>query len=375
MIRSRNESEAAALFGEGAARMRAGFMIEAASLMERAFTLAPDLPGLAQALMTALRRDARYEDGLALAERILVENSNDIDARFEKAMNLVRLGEAQAALDAFDAVTALKPDHAAAWFQSHGPALDLHGLDDALERLDRAASQYRANGRYRGFAHAYRLLAGRNDEACERYRRDLARHPNRRIVSDGVRALLDDLAPGFRLFGVSAHLLRFALDRAQQPGLVLEFGVRRGASLRHIAAAAGQTAHGFDSFAGLPENWGIAPLGALSTGLSLPEIDADIRLYPGWFEETLPAFLADHAGDVRFANIDSDLYSSARTVLTALAPRIVAGSVLVFDEMIGNPSWRDDEYKAFREFEAETGTRFEIIAIAPLTKQVAVRRL
>ena len=43
--------------------------------------------------------------------------------------------------------------------------------------------------------------------------------------------------------------------------------------------------------------------------------------------------------------------------------------------MIGNRGWRDDEYLAWMEFVAETGIRWEVLALSPFTKQVAVRVL
>ena len=76
---------------------------------------------------------------------------------------------------------------------------------------------------------------------------------------------------------------------------------------------------------------------------------------------------------VRFVNIDCDIYSSARTVLTALAGKLQPGSIVVFDEYIGNQTWHEHEYKAFQEFVAETGVRYEYFAACPFTRQVAVR--
>ncbi|HSV29138.1 MAG TPA: hypothetical protein VLL76_06250, partial [Candidatus Omnitrophota bacterium] len=76
---------------------------------------------------------------------------------------------------------------------------------------------------------------------------------------------------------------------------------------------------------------------------------------------------------VRLVNVDSDIYSSARFVLFALAERMRPGTILVFDEFIGNRSWADDEFRAFHEFIAATGFGFEYLAASPATKQVVVR--
>jgi hypothetical protein len=53
-----------------------------------------------------------------------------------------------------------------------------------------------------------------------------------------------------RLFLSSLESLTFGLGNALSEGLVLEFGVRNGFSVRHLATLA-KTVHGFDSFEGI----------------------------------------------------------------------------------------------------------------------------
>ena len=321
---------------------------------------APGLPGLADALAGAYRRDARYEDAVRVATATAEPGEQ---LRYEHAVALTCLGDGAAALGVFDALLAQAPGLAAAWYGSHGPALERNGLDDAMARVERAAACPRANGKYQAMLAAYDVLAGRPARPHGR------KHS---YLPEAAAALLPDLAPDWRLFGLTASLLRHAVARAGRPGLALEFGVRRGTSTRVLAAAADQEIHGFDSFEGLPEAWGSAPAGALTTGRRLPDLGPRVRLHPGWFEDTLPPFLAAHPGPVRFANIDCDLYSSTRTVLTALAERIGPGTVLVFDEFVGNRTWRADEFRAFAEFKAQTGLEHRILAVNPAGKQVAL---
>ncbi|CAO3430380.1 class I SAM-dependent methyltransferase [Azospirillum endophyticum] len=343
--------------------------------LERALRLAPDRPDLTAALAGALRRDARYADAIALTREALSAGDLSQDIRFEAATAAAYLGHDGEALIHFDALLADDPEHAAAWFGSHAQALHHHGLEEALRRLRRATRCGGANGKYWGYLAATLRLLGRNAEADKVEEAEVGDNPKRRPLPDGVKALLPKLSSDFRLFGNSGRLLRHALACATTPGLVLEFGVRRGTSLDHIADAAGQEVHGFDSFEGLPEGWVNSPRGVLTTGSQLPPVRDNARLHVGWFEDSLPPFLAAHSGPVRFVNVDSDIYASARTVLTALADRVLPGSVIVFDEYIGNRSWRDDEYRAFQEFAAEKAVRYEYFAASPYTKQVAVRVL
>ncbi|MBF0167905.1 MAG: class I SAM-dependent methyltransferase [Alphaproteobacteria bacterium] len=361
------QENADSLLDLGLSHLKANRALDAVETLEKLRCLAPDHPGLTEAYVKALRKDARHAQALSVAE---AARPQTVQLMFERALSLLALGRAGESLAAFDAVLALDAHLAVAWYQSHGPALDLIGLDEAQRRIERALACTGANGNYRALLAAYHLLADHASEA-----KQIARKARHRVLIEGIEALRPFFAPGLRLFGVSAHLLDHALAQADLQGLVLEFGVRRGTSLSLIAQRARQAVHGFDSFEGLPESWGANPAGVLTTGAELPQLPSNACLHPGWFNDTLPAFLASHPDPVRFINIDSDIYASARTVLFALAPRLLPGCIVVFDELIGNPTWRDDEYKALMEAKAAFSLHFEIFALAPATKQVALRIL
>ena len=84
-----------------------------------------------------------------------------------------------------------------------------------------------------------------------------------------------------------------------------------------------------------------------------------MRLAKGLFQDTLPSFLATHAGPVSLLHIDCDLYSSTAFVLQALGRRLVPGSVVVFDELVGYPSYARGEWKALRELVSSSRVSFE----------------
>ena len=134
-----------------------------------------------------------------------------------------------------------------------------------------------------------------------------------------------------------------------------------------------QEVYGFDSFEGLPEQWHNEPKGSYSTNRVIPTVPDNVSLYAGWFEDTLPEFLKNHTGPVRFMNIDCDIYSSTKTVLDLLADRIISGTVIVFDEYIGNEHWREDEFKAFQEAVTKYCWNYEYICFSFFTKQVVIR--
>lgn len=182
---------------------------------------------------------------------------------------------------------------------------------------------------------------------------------------------------GLPASGIMFTLDRFELlDRAIQAvhtnGLWLEFGVSAGRSINHIADRTDQPVFGFDTFEGLPEYW--TPRhgrGAYSTRGLLPVVHPRVSLIKGRFETTLPGFLAAHAGTpVAFLHIDCDLYSSTRTVLSGLGPRIDVGTVIVFDEFCG--AIPDDEERAWREYCRKVPTKYDWLGYC-MTGSVALR--
>jgi len=169
-------------------------------------------------------------------------------------------------------------------------------------------------------------------------------------------------------------LLTHCARQSQPDDLVLEFGSWSGRTISHLAEQLPEhTLYGFDSFLGLPENWrSDFPQGHFSRE-NLPAVPSNAQLVVGWFADTLPGFLAEHLGQVGLVHIDCDLYSSTKTVLTLLAPRLRDQAVLVFDEFFIYPGWEYHEFRAFSEFTEEHGFGWEYLGCNPRHQQVAVR--
>lgn len=175
-------------------------------------------------------------------------------------------------------------------------------------------------------------------------------------------------------FDSQRELIEFVLSSVAAEGHFLEFGVFTGGTIRFIARRIGQRKiHGFDSFEGLPEAWGGLYLGrkAFDVGGRLPRVPHNVLLHRGYFETSLPKWLDKYPGPVAFIHLDCDLYSSTRTVLGLIAPRLVPGTVILFDEYFNYPNWEQHEFKAFREFTAERGVKYTYLAYA--RQQVALR--
>ncbi len=198
---------------------------------------------------------------------------------------------------------------------------------------------------------------------------------------DAKRDTVNYITPHLKtamLFADRYALLDYAVKQAKAAtpqGLVCEFGVAGGKTLRHIAGLWAGKVHGFDSFEGLPEDWtGTAEqAGRFDLKGKLPALAPNAALHVGWFEKSLPPFLAAHPGPAALLHLDADLYSSTKTVLEALAGRIVPGTVLVFDEYYNYPNWREHEFKAFQEFVAARGLSYKYIGFSTLQGQAAAQ--
>jgi Macrocin-O-methyltransferase (TylF) len=158
--------------------------------------------------------------------------------------------------------------------------------------------------------------------------------------------------------------------------LYLEFGVAKGASITRWAELLTNptsSLHGFDSFLGLPHDWSLEghPQGYFSTGGRPPRVDDPrIEFFPGWFEETLPAYQwPEH--ETLVVMMDADLYSSTAFVLEQLKSRLAPRSFLYFDQF----HHRCDELRAFAELLEDPSMRFELAVASRDMSSLAFRRI
>ena len=182
--------------------------------------------------------------------------------------------------------------------------------------------------------------------------------------------------PKCATFPTPDKLREDALQRVEIDGLYLEFGVFSGKTINHAAILKPQQKiYGFDSFNGLPETWRTGfDKNKFATDI-IPDVQENVELVVGMFDETLPDFVASHPEQCAYIHIDCDLYSSTKTVFEHLKEKIVPGTVIVFDEFFNYPSWKEHEFKAFCEFVTEQNIKFEYIGYVPNWEQVSLRIL
>ncbi|WND03333.1 TylF/MycF/NovP-related O-methyltransferase [Temperatibacter marinus] len=157
--------------------------------------------------------------------------------------------------------------------------------------------------------------------------------------------------------------LKLACQAAKVDGLVLEFGVYKGASITHLAKETAQHVYGFDSFSGLPEDWTLFHKKDFFDlhGIE-PEVSDTVDLVKGYFQDTLPDFLTRHTEAIRLIHLDADLYSSTSYVLEAVKDRLQEGSILIFDDYFYELDYDQCDYRAFNNF--QTKYKIKVIPIS-----------
>lgn len=366
-------AEARTDFGLAAARLE--LFDEAIAAFEDAIALDPGIPAAHINLGTIFAYHGRYEEARQSFERALALDEGYPETYTNLGHVLQELGELDAAKVSCLRALELDEYNSGAAFILHGLLYDEHNPAPAVEALDIAVTADPSDEQSVLFHGILLEQMGESDAALQCFAR-LTRDPSGYHPGlDAWEYVKSKRGPETRLFAPTVQTLEHAMKQATLSGLVLEFGVNYGATLRLIAAAAGQQVHGFDSFEGLPENWHDQSTGAYSTHGERPRVPDNAELHAGWFEDTLPEFLSTHTEPIRFLHVDCDLYSSTVTIFKNLGSHIVPGSVIVFDEYLMNGAWREDEFKAFQEAVDEYGWQYEYIAFSLFAKQAAVRIL
>ncbi|MBI2257940.1 MAG: class I SAM-dependent methyltransferase [Flavobacteriia bacterium] len=164
---------------------------------------------------------------------------------------------------------------------------------------------------------------------------------------------------------------KYKLD--ENPFDYLEFGVFEGNSFKWWLNRCKNINHkfyGFDTFEGLPEQWGTYEKGEMLA--KLPDINDDrSKLYKGLFQDTLPVFIENKTIDKerrKIIHLDADLFSSTIFTLTTLAFYIKKGDILIFDEF----NVPNHEYFAFKIYTESFYVKYKLIGSVNNYYQVAI---
>jgi tetratricopeptide (TPR) repeat protein len=304
-------------------------------------------------------------------------------------LNLDALGDPKAAVRLYKEAAALDPFPSAASYEGLGHSLEASqggkALEEAVEAY-RTALKLSPGRKSTLFSLAVALdRLGKQEEAEKIFdvlRREEAIHAclvdswgyvrwhTRKIPSEDLN-----------VYRGTRDMLTVALNAArpliEEGGIVAEFGVGSGRSLRltQELLPLNTPIHGFDTFTGLPQAWGNEPAGTYSTGGMIPNVEGNVFFHKGLFGDTIAPFWKEKSDEsfLAYANIDCDLYSSTLDILESMHGRVIPGTILIFDEYIGHPTWRQDEFRAWRECCKRFGWKYEYLAFSLITDQVVVR--
>ena len=158
-------------------------------------------------------------------------------------------------------------------------------------------------------------------------------------INENKNLAYNDFFSGDRRRDKRFGLYQFLIEKYIKNNSIhyLEFGVANGGSfywwLEHHQHQDSMF-HGFDTFSGLPEDWGAFKKGDMNNGNEvLKTTDTRAHFYQGLFQQTLPGFLKTFNNDKQTViHMDADLYSSTLFTLTSLAPYLKKGDIIFFDE-------------------------------------------
>ena len=195
---------------------------------------------------------------------------------------------------------------------------------------------------------------------------------------EAVEFIQDNSHRGCDFHNSLEGIRRKVFSQAPKEGLLLEFGVNRGKSIHLFSSLLmlmddPRTIFGFDNFAGLTEDWTgmgrndghVVRKKHFDLGGRAPEVDNNVKLVVGDIEDTLNPFLESHREEsIAFIHIDTDTYTPCRLILEKCKPFLSDGSVVLFDQLLGYPSYRSHEFAALHETLARAEYEFIGFGIA-----------
>lgn len=302
-----------------------------------------------------------------------------LDPKHPAALNslgvaLTELGDLNSAINFYESSLQIEPTFVESAFNLHMVCIDTGEIEKAISMLEKAIRLDSKNPVLKFFLAMTLTYNGNIDFSLKIFSQinHIKKIRGELESWDFIQSASPTLP---KLTGTNFTSIKHAIQEARLDGLILEFGVFNGKSIRRISEFSPSDIYGFDSFEGIPEAWNDEPSGSYSAEGVLPAVPKNVTLIKGWFNDTIPTFLNQLKQDpvIRFLHIDCDLYSSTKVIFDLLGKYIQPGTVILFDEFIGYKSWQNDEFKAFVEAAKMYSWRYEILLFSFATKQVAVK--
>ena len=347
-----------------------GRLDEALASFAQAIALKLDYPEAHYNLGNTLKELGRLDEALASFAQAIALKPDFAEAHSNLGVTLQELGKLDEAEASYKQAIALKPDYADVYWNLHSIEKTIQGAEHWIDKCLIADTNYNVKAKLT--KAALRFYQGGRDDFDELMQSELKQHPYMRSFS-WVFSLpsLPEL-----------HFNRWCFFNAIVKKSIIskpfyEFGVWRASSFKYLIKVF-KKGYGFDTFTGLPEDWlgengsVVQKAGTYTSDKNVPTIKGG-EFIVGKFEDTLPVFFSESRPIASVINFDADLYSSTICALNFSKSVMDKDTILIFDELIINKSWEQDEFKALNEFCFINHYSYEVIAVSFCTKQVAVK--
>ena len=346
-----------------------GKLEEAEASCTQAIGLKPDYAEAHINLGITLKELGKLEEAEASYTQAIALKPGLAEAHGNLGITLQELGRLEEAEASYTQAIVLKPDFANAYWNLHGIQKTIQGAEYWIDKCLVADTNY---VKARLTRAALRFYQGDRNDFDELMQSELKHHPYMRSFSWAFS--LPNLP---ELHFDRWHFFDAIVKKSIISKPFYEFGVWRASSFKHLIKVL-KKGYGFDTFTGLPEDW-FGSTGSVSQKSGAYTSDGNVpnikggEFIVGKFEDTLPVFFSESRPIASVINFDADLYSSTICALNFSKQVIDKDTILIFDELVINENWEQDEFKALNEFCSINQWSYEVIAISFFTKQVAVK--
>jgi len=197
------------------------------------------------------------------------------------------------------------------------------------------------------------------------------------ISQNNRKDILNDFYTIKRIYPRRYNLYNYLLEKENLKDMAidyLEFGVSGGLSFKWWTDAnrnANSRFYGFDTFEGLPEDYGVLfPKGDMSASVMATD-DKRVEFVKGLFQDTLLDFLHSHplGNNRKVIHMDADIFSATLYALSNMAVHLKKNDVILFDEF----NVPNHEFRAYKCFIESFYVKMELIGAVNNYLQVAFR--
>ena len=336
---------------------------EARSSYSRAIALRPEFAEAHSNLGNALKELGKLDEAESSYGNAIALKKDYVEAHYNLGNTLIERGKIEEAKASFKQATMLRTDFSDAFW-------NLSSLEKSISNseywVDKCLTADPNHIKAKITKAALRFYQGDRAQFDQLTKSKLNTHPCMRSIS---WAFTLPAIPS--LYFNRWDFFDAVVNQSISSRPFYEFGVWRGEAFKYLIKTF-KKGYGFDTFTGLPEDWGFEKAGTYSSDGNIPNIKGG-EFVAGKFEDTLPKFFSTSRPLASVINFDADLYSSTLCALDNSNSVIDRYTVLIFDEFIMNDNWEQDEFKALNEFCLSKNCTYEVIAISFFTKQVAVK--